>query len=448
MPRWLCRTRSPKRSSRFLPCAPTPSRRLPSRRSSPAIRPRGLGLETETSAPPSVCSSRLAARRTMSPSAKSLARDGLRPRLRPAHVLGAFLSARFHLRGLFGAGFPGGLFRLLRHLAGDVLAALDRLFAHLRRLLLDLVGERAHLLVLDSGAGQHHPGEEAGGKAAERQPDWVFLGDAGSLPGAFLHLFGVRRRFADPRRGSHHLASQPLLLVGERLLDAPFDVGLVRQRVHGVAHFRPGLLYLLADLTRVLAHCTSSLTLSTVSSGAGGMLSLTLSRPLRPRTAATAPYTTVTISAATHASIASERRRIRKAVSAPAASSPTTPAAPRMPAPLPACLPFSESSALASSSSWRTSSELFSESCLSSSPVELSRRSALWPFTALIAPRPARSGPGSPPASRAAPTGVPSAVRPARSCRRCPGGAPAPCPARASGTGSRRGSGSGRGWRT
>ena len=58
------------------------------------------------------------------------------------------------------------------------------------------------------------------------------------------------------------------------------------------------------------------------------------------------------------------------AVSAPAASSPTTPAPPNRPAPLPASLPFSDSSALASAISWRTSVDVSAESFLKSSPNE------------------------------------------------------------------------------
>src|SRR4051794_18157219 len=51
------------------------------------------------------------------------------------------------------------------------------------------------------------------------------------------------------------------------------------------------------------------------------------------------------------------------------------PAAPNIPAPMPACLPFSAISAFASSSSWRTRVVVSCESCLSSSPIGRSRRS-------------------------------------------------------------------------
>src|SRR5512132_1280616 len=69
------------------------------------------------------------------------------------------------------------------------------------------------------------------------------------------------------------------------------------------------------------------------------------------------------------------RARMKQAVRAARASNPSTPAAPNSPAPIPACLPFWVSSALASSSSWWTSWVISCDSCLSSSGRERSRKS-------------------------------------------------------------------------
>src|SRR3954466_12725319 len=80
---------------------------------------------------------------------------------------------------------------------------------------------------------------------------------------------------------------------------------------------------------------------------------------------------TVTISAASQASIASARTRIRNAVSVANAPTPKSPAPPNSPAPFPACFPFSVGSALASSTSLRISVVASSENCLRSSPALL-----------------------------------------------------------------------------
>src|SRR5262245_17217340 len=68
------------------------------------------------------------------------------------------------------------------------------------------------------------------------------------------------------------------------------------------------------------------------------------------------------MSAANQPAIAVASTRIKNAVRAPTPKSATSPAAPTIPAPIPADLPFSRSSALASSISWRTSAVLCSES--------------------------------------------------------------------------------------
>ena len=74
MPRWLCRERSPKSSSRCLPRASTRSSVRPSSRCTPLARPRGFGVLTSTCSPPIAASIRLAARRIVSPSATGQAR--------------------------------------------------------------------------------------------------------------------------------------------------------------------------------------------------------------------------------------------------------------------------------------------------------------------------------------------------------------------------------------
>src|SRR6476661_9203193 len=65
------------------------------------------------------------------------------------------------------------------------------------------------------------------------------------------------------------------------------------------------------------------------------------------------------------------------AVNAPTPYSPNTPAPPNMLAPMPACLPFSASSALASSTSARTSCVVWSDSSRTSSPIGRSRSSVV-----------------------------------------------------------------------
>ena len=66
-------------------------------------------------------------------------------------------------------------------------------------------------------------------------------------------------------------------------------IGPVADRVDGVAHLTARLLYLLADLGWVLAHCTSSFTVSTVCSGTGGPASWTSFLPVSASTPAITP---------------------------------------------------------------------------------------------------------------------------------------------------------------
>src|SRR5215210_4471374 len=130
---------------------------------------------------------------------------------------------------------------------------------------------------------------------------------------------------------------------------------------------------------------------------------------------------------------------IRQVVSAANANTPNSPAAPNIPAPRPALLPFSDSSAFASSSSLLTSVLVCSESCLSSSPTGFSCRSWSVPGASAMPhlgnPGPAglRSGrrgqPGALGERRRGHVAVP--VRePVRSAEARPGGAAVPLAAR------------------
>src|SRR6185312_9890602 len=134
-------------------------------------------------------------------------------------------------------------------------------------------------LVLDARAGHQHAGQEAGRHRADREPDRVLLRDAGGAARAALDLLAVRRRLT-------HLAGRhadPLLHPSDGLADAVLrallHVGLVAERVDRLSHLLTGLRYLVADRVRVLAHATSSFTLSMVSSGAGGVAARMRSRP-------------------------------------------------------------------------------------------------------------------------------------------------------------------------
>src|SRR3954453_2334162 len=81
------------------------------------------------------------------------------------------------------------------------------------------------------------------------------------------------------------------------------------------------------------------------------------------------------MTAAIHVSMAVARMAMIPAGRAPKPKTANRPAPPNRPAPMPACLPFCDSSALASSISARTSCEVWSESSLTSSPIGFSCRS-------------------------------------------------------------------------
>src|SRR4029450_9746356 len=105
-------------------------------------------------------------------------------------------------------------------------------------------------------------------------------------------------RVADPRGRAFHLVDQPVALLGHGLLHAAGHVRLVGQLVHGATHAIPRLLYLLTDSGCLFTHSTSSFSVSTVCSGCGGAASSTFCLPWRASTAAIAPQSAVTISAA------------------------------------------------------------------------------------------------------------------------------------------------------
>src|SRR5215208_7745250 len=133
------------------------------------------------------------------------------------------------------ARFLRGLARLLSDLARNLLAALERLLARVPRLVFDLIGDRTDALVFDLRRRQQHPSEEAGGDSADREANWILLCNADGLLRALADLLAIRRRVADPRRGTRHLIAEALGLVADRLLHPRLDVGLVCQRVDGIA---------------------------------------------------------------------------------------------------------------------------------------------------------------------------------------------------------------------
>src|SRR5215210_3557273 len=236
-----------------------------------------------------------------------------------------------------------------------MLAAFERLLPGLLGPVLDLVGDRADLLVLDLGGRHEEPGDEADGDGADREPERVLLGHALDAPGLALDLAAVRRR-------PGHLLLRGADLVGNRVLRPRLDVGLVAERLDRVAHPGAGLLYVLPDRARVFAHSTSSFVLSMACSGTGGPAFWILPLPVSASAAATAPYTTATSSAASQSGMAESSAAITHVVSAANAPTPNSPAPPNMPAPTPACFPFSASSAFARSIFLLTSVVVSSES--------------------------------------------------------------------------------------
>src|SRR6185437_2895193 len=273
-----------------------------------------------------------------------------------AQLLGVLLAA-------FLGRLGGALGCVLRHL----LAALQSLLPRFLRALLHLVGHRADLLVLDSGGRDEHSGQEAHGQRTDRESNRILLGHTRSLPRALRDLPLVRRDAGDLVANAADLVGHPR-----------GHVCLVTERLHGVAHAASRRLYLLADLAWVLAHCTSSLVLSIACSGAGGVACWTLWRPCSASTPAAAAHRRPTISAASQECVAEPIAPTTASDRKISASRALTPAPPNIPTPTPACLPFSDISALASSISCLTSVVVSCDSCRRSSPTERSCRSLLW----------------------------------------------------------------------
>src|SRR5215204_541908 len=313
-------------------------------------------------------------------------------------VLGVLPGAVGQLLAVLLGLVPGRLGGAAGHLLGDLLAPVQGLLAGLLDPVLDLVGHRPEPLVLDPGRRHRQPSQKADSRGPDSQPQRVLLGQPGHLPALLLDLTAAggrvrnpgrrptdrvtspgRRpdhRFFGPGSGPGHLGLHILHLVAHRFLGPRGHIGLVANRLNGLAHLGPGLGYVLSDRIWVLAHSTSSFTVSMVCSGTGGPAAFILAWPCLTRTNAMIPYTTATSRAASQAGMMAFRARMKQAVRAPRAASPMAPAPPNRPAPAPACLPFWVSSALASSSSWWTSRVVCSDSCLSSSPSDRSLRSS------------------------------------------------------------------------
>src|SRR4051794_20311734 len=315
----------------------------------PSVAARGDGRPRQRRARP--------CRRRVSRPRSARARRGL------LHVL---LGARGELLAVLLALLLDGLLGALSRLLGDLLAALERLLTGLLGLLLDVVGDRTELAVLDARGGQQEPDDEARGDGADGEPERVLLGDAHGAAGVLLDLLAVRGGLTDAVRRADHLRLDRflrsheallggLLLVDDRVARARLDVGLVAEGVDRVAHLLAGRLYFPADPVRVFAHWMSSFTVSTVCSGTGGVACCSSLRPRMASTAPISPHRTVTISAASHSGMAVSSAAIRHAVSAPSMSRAATAAPASIPAPRPATLPLVVSSAWASLISWRTS---------------------------------------------------------------------------------------------
>src|SRR6185312_4775188 len=103
--------------------------------------------------------------------------------------LGPLLGGVAELVGVLPAGLLRRLLGALRGLLGDVLAALHGLLPRVLDLILDLVGQRADLLVLDAGGRDEQARDEPDGDAADGEAERVLLRDARRA----LDLLTVRR---------------------------------------------------------------------------------------------------------------------------------------------------------------------------------------------------------------------------------------------------------------
>src|SRR5215217_6269396 len=185
-----------------------------------------------------------------------------------AEVLGVLGGAVGEVLTLRLGALLGGVGAAAGHLLGDLLAPVQGLLPV-------LLGQtnRTLGLLLDlatAGGGIAHPGGRIAHRVAgpRRGPDHGLLGPGGGVADLALEVV-------------HRLAH---LVLGPR-----GHIGLVGHGLHRLAHLGPGSLYVLANLVWVLAHWTSSFTVSTVCSGTSGVACLALSRPRSARNAAIAP---------------------------------------------------------------------------------------------------------------------------------------------------------------
>jgi hypothetical protein len=120
---------------------------------------------------------------------------------------------------LLAATFLHGFGQARRGFFPDELPPLDSLGASLRRAVLDVVGQRAHALVLGPRRRSDDADEETDRRAGHREPQRILLGDARCFPSAPLHGLAVRNGapdLGDDRvSGTGHFAHRGVLLVAE-----------------------------------------------------------------------------------------------------------------------------------------------------------------------------------------------------------------------------------------
>src|SRR5215217_8089452 len=222
-----------------------------------------------------------------------------------AEVLGVLGGAVGEVLTLRLGALLGGVGGAAGYLLGDLLAPVQGLLPGLLDLVLDLIGHRPQPLVLHPGAGHGQAGQEADRDRADSKPQRVLLGQPSRPLGLLLDLATAWGGVAGPGRGPDHgllgsgggvayLRLHVLHLVAHCVLGPGGDVGLVADGLDGVAHPGPGLGYVLSDRIWVLAHATSSFTVSMVCSGTGGPAAFILAWPCLTRTNAMIPYTTAT----------------------------------------------------------------------------------------------------------------------------------------------------------
>src|SRR5215211_426768 len=225
-----------------------------------------------------------------------------------AEVLGVLGNALGEVLAVLPGLLLGGAGGAAGYLLGDLLAPVQGFLAGLLDLVLHLIGHRPQPLVLDSRAGDGQAGQEAERDRADGQPERVLLGQPSRPLGLLLEMATagggladpggrVADRIAGPGRGADHgllgsgggvahLRLHVLHLVAHCVLGSGGHVGLVADGLDGLAHLGPGLLYVLSDRIWVLAHSTSSFTVSMVCSGTGGPAAFIFAWPCLTRTKA------------------------------------------------------------------------------------------------------------------------------------------------------------------